>query len=111
MSYSPIEVAKAYVAASNAHDLTTIEPMLSVDCEYQSSGVGHHAGRETIISMMTKFFSENPSVRWNAKNWRIEDSKTAVFDFQITLDSGASSGREWITINDGGLITLIKVAR
>ena len=44
MSNSPIEVAKAYVEASNAHDLTTIEPMLSVDCEYQSSGVGHHAG-------------------------------------------------------------------
>ena len=51
MSYSPIEVAKAYVAASNAHDLTTIEPMLSVDCEYQSSGVGHHAGDIGYVEM------------------------------------------------------------
>ena len=111
MNHSPIEVAKVYVAASNAHDLSAIEPMLSLNCEYQSSGVGNHVGRETILSMMKKFFADNPTVRWDAENWNTEGGQTAVFDFQFTLDSGSSTGREWITIDGNGLITQIRVAR
>ena len=108
---SPIEIAKAYVAASNAHDVTTIEPMLSVDAKYVSSGVGSHSGRDLIMSMMTGFFDQNPDVHWDCRDWALDSDDTAAFDFTITLPSGASSGREWVSIDADGLITEIRVER
>lgn len=110
-SKSPIEIAKAYVAASNAHDVNTIEAMLSADCVYESSGVGNHSRRDTILEMMRGFFAANPGVLWDTRNWALDGADTAVFDFTITLASGASEGREWISVNSDGLISHIKVAR
>ncbi len=108
---SPIECARAYVEASNAHDIHTIEPMLSVNCRYVSSGVGEHVGREAIVKMMRGFFKENPEVHWKTRNWKEQGADTAVFEFTITLPSGTSGGREWVTIGEDGLITEIRVER
>ncbi len=108
---SPIEFAKAYVAASNAHDVTTIEPMLSADCKYISSGVGEHSGREAIAEMMTGFFAQNPEVRWEGRNWALAGPHTVMFDFTITLPSGSFDGRESVTIDASGAITEIRVDR
>ena len=108
---SPIELAKAYVDASNAHDLSTIETMLSVECRYHSSGVGDHAGREIILKMMRGFFDQNPDVHWDTRNWATESEDTAVFDFTISLPSGLATGKEWISVGQDGLITQIRVER
>lgn len=48
--------AQKYVAASNEHDVAAIEDMLTLECEYISSGVGNHNGREVILGMMQGFF-------------------------------------------------------
>ena len=108
---SPIELAKAYVEASNAHNLNTIETMLSVECRYHSSGVGDHVGRDAILEMMRGFFDQNPDVHWDTRNWVKEGQDTVAFDFTISLPTGTSSGREWIQVDQEGLISRIRVAR
>ena len=52
-----IELSKAYVEASNAHDLNRIEAMLDAKAHYYSSAVGKHEGRAAIRQMMEGFFA------------------------------------------------------
>jgi len=102
--------AKAYVSASNEHDLGQIKTMLAGDCSYRSAGVGRHDGVEAIMRMMQSFFASNPEVRWKAENYRWR-SDHVIFDFLITLGGNTSSGVEEIHFNDAGKICRIVVQR
>ena len=103
--------ASAYVAASNARDVTAIEPMLHEDCRYVSSGVGDYSGRSEILSMMSGFFAKNPDVQWTVEDYALESERCVVFDFVISLDGQTSKGTERIWFSDDGAITCIKVER
>ena len=54
-------IAKAYVNASNAHDVDHIATMLSPDVAYRSSGVGAHDGVEKILAMAGPFSAIIPT--------------------------------------------------
>lgn len=105
-----IEKAKAYVAASNDHDLVAIEAMLAPDCSYRSAGVGRHDGITAILAMMTSFFATNPDVHWDAENYRWLFDHVR-FDFVITLAGNTSPGEEMIWFDSDGRITGIEVCR
>ncbi|MEM7427004.1 MAG: nuclear transport factor 2 family protein [Pseudomonadota bacterium] len=108
---SCVDAAKAYLDASNRHDLNDISDLLSADCRYFSSGAGEHNGRDAILDMMRGFFAQYPNVRWEARNLEAETVSTAAFDFTIFLPSGAFEGREWVAMNETGLISEIRVER
>ena len=103
-----IATAEDYLAASNAHDIARIRPMLAANCCYRSAGVGRHDGTDAIMAMMQSFFAANPDVHWDARNYQRQANRV-VFDFRITLASGTSSGREEIHFNEAGKISRIVV--
>ncbi len=105
-----ITKAKDYVAASNAHDVDRIRPMLASDCSYRSAGVGRHDGADAVMAMMQSFFAANPDVHWDARNYQ-QQANHVAFDFRITLGAGTSSGREEIHFSEAGKISRIVVQR
>lgn len=109
--HTPLEKTKAYVDASNNHDLATIAPMLSEDCRYVSSGVGEFVGREPILQMMKTFFAANPDVRWKVPEYRLDTENRVEFDFSISLGGQSSQGIEKISFDSDGNINLVEVVR
>lgn len=105
-----IEKAEAYVAASNDHDITRIEPMLASGCSYRSAGVGRHEGVEAIVKMMQSFFAANQDVHWQTENYR-RRSDYVVFDFCISLGGNSSAGVEELHFDGTGKICRIVVQR
>ena len=111
-----IERAKAYVEASNAHDLAAISAMLDADARYHSSALGDHRGPGAILAMMTRFFAEHPDVAWQASTYRAAGTTGAAFFFVMTATHKASGeanerrGIERIFFTPEGLISLIEVA-
>lgn len=103
--------AQKYVAASNEHDVAAIEDMLTLECEYISSGVGNHNGREVILGMMQGFFERFPDVRWQPSNFLASGERVVSFDFIITRDGNSLTGKEKLFFNDQGKISRIEVAR
>ncbi|MCP5076159.1 MAG: nuclear transport factor 2 family protein [Rhodobacteraceae bacterium] len=109
--FSLVPKAKAYVAASNAHDLNLIAQLLNEDCRYNSSGVGGYRGKAAIISMMEGFFSNNPNVHWDVPEYRLDGQLCVVFDFTISLGGQSNRGLEKISFAEDGLIAIIEVIR
>lgn len=105
-----IRKAEAYVAASNAHDIARIQPMLAPECNYSSAGVGRHDGVEAIMTMMQSFFAANPDVHWRAENYR-RRSDHVVFEFVVTMGGQSASGVEEIHFDGAGQISRIMVQR
>jgi hypothetical protein len=106
-----VEQTKSYVAASNAHDLTRIEPMFAADAIYRSSGVGQHEGAPAIIAMMKTFFDANPDVHWDTSSFRVIEENGVEFDFVISLGGNSSTGIERLFFDADNLIRLIEVER
>jgi hypothetical protein len=104
-------IAKAYVDASNAHDVDRIATLLDPDVAYRSSGVGAHDGAEKILAMNRTFFGDYPDVTWEPRNWRQIDDGGVEFDFTITLGGQSHRGVERVFVNDAGLITRVEVER
>lgn len=105
-----IKKAESYVAASNAHDIDCIRPMLAPECSYRSASVGQHDGVEAIMAMMQSFFAANPEVHWQADTYQRRSDHVA-FDFVITLGANSSSGVEEIHFDEAGKISRIVVQR
>ncbi len=103
--------AKAYVDASNNHDLAAIAPMLAENCRYVSSGVGEHRGQKSILAMMETFFSTNPDVRWTVSEYQMNSENQVIFDFTITLGGRSNQGTEKISFDGDGNISNIEVSR
>ena len=107
--------AKAYVEASNTHDLDRVDAMFTEDAEYHSTGVGSHAGRTSIRAMMDRFFAAYPDVRWAAESYRQTGDDGVAFDFVMTAtpadggDGIERRGVERLFFTADGLIRRIEV--
>ena len=106
-----LALAQAYVAASNAHDIEAIAPMIALDCVYVSSSVGQHDGSEAIIAMMRGFFDSAPDVHWQASDYRLIAGNGVEFDFVISMNGESSRGTERLFFDDSGAISRVEVAR
>ena len=110
-----IELAKAYVALSNAHALEFVFPMFVESAIYQSSSVGSYNGRADIENMMTGFFASFPDVHWLVTEYRFVSEGRVEFNFVMTAtqaESGESikrEGLETIQFNEDGFIGSIRV--
>ena len=110
-----VEVAKAYVALSNAHALAFILPMFSDSAHYQSSNVGEFKGRDAIGEMMTGFFVRFPDVNWQVASFQYGVENLVEFKFTMSASEAATGNRiercglEQIEFSKEGLIDRISV--
>jgi hypothetical protein len=110
-----IELAKAYVALSNAHRLEFILPLFAEQAIYHSTFVGEFTGRSAIHSMMTDFFARFPDVYWTVTEYRSVDERTVAFAFTMTATAAATGqvvqreARETLEFTDAGFIARITV--
>jgi len=108
------ELARAYVALSNAHRVELIRPMFASDAIYHSSAVGEFEGVDAIVDMMRTFFERYPDVFWLCEHFHCEMNRVS-FDFSLQASdaqSGAQlqrSGIERIEFDNQGLIIRLEV--
>lgn len=109
------ELARAYVALSNAHRVDLIVPMLADTAAYLSANVGNFEGRGAIGDMMSGFFSRFPDVGWDVREYRHVGDGIVEFDFAMTATDAETSesierrGLETIAFTDDGFIARIEV--
>ncbi len=109
-----IELAKAYVALSNAHRVELILKMFSSAARYTSSAVGEFIGPDAIGDMMQGFFARYPDAFWLAENYRYESNRV-TFDFGLQATETSSGqhlqrqGIERIEFDEFGLIKKLEV--
>ena len=112
--HESIELAKAYVALSNAHRIELILPMFAPEAVYSSSAVGKFSGPLEISNMMQAFFRKYPDVYWLAENYRYNNHRV-TFDFSMqatAADSGEHlqrQGIERIEFDRYGMIKILEV--
>lgn len=109
-----IELARAYVALSNAHRSALIESMFAENAVYRSSAVGEHHGAGAIVAMMREFFQRYPDVHWKCRDYRCDANRVSFeFELQATDARDGSAlqrgGIEHIEFDSGGLISLLEV--
>ena len=105
-----IELARAYVALSNAHHIEHMLSMLAAGASYHSSAVGDYRGRAAIADMMHEFFNRHADVYWQADNYRCDDHRVS-FDFTMTADGNDTrrSGVEHLDFTADGSIKMVTV--
>lgn len=110
-----IELAKAYVALSNAHQLVLVDKMFAKNAVYDSTGVGLFEGCEAITSMMKSFFSQYPDVHWKTQNFHYNSDDIVLFDFEMNathIETGETvrrEGKEQIVFTETGFISRLVV--
>lgn len=110
-----IERARAYVEASNAHDLDIVQAMFAETAEYHSDRVGSYQGIPAIRAMMDNFFRGFPDVHWRAEDYRLDGSDGVTFDFVMTATNAATGeaferrGVERIYFDAAGAVRRIEV--
>ena len=108
------ELARAYVALSNAHRVDLIRPMFADDAVYYSSAVGEYQGVEAISEMMQDFFARYPDVFWLSEDFHYASNRVSFsFSLQaIDAQSGSSlqrRGIEHIDFDPQGRIKRLEV--
>jgi limonene-1,2-epoxide hydrolase len=109
-----IELARAYLALSNAHRVDLIQSLFAADAVYSSSAVGEYQGPAAIAEMMRAFFARYPDVRWQCENYRCTSNRVS-FDFELRASDAQSgeqlrrSGIETIEYNADGRIERLDV--
>ena len=107
-----IELARAYVALSNAHHIELVLSMFAAGASYSSTTVGDYRGRAAIGDMMHEFFTRHPDVYWEAGNYRCDDRRVS-FDFTMTASNGDGdfriSGVEHLDFTADGSIKKVTV--
>ena len=110
-----LELAKAYVALSNAHQLDLVFSMFDESAQYQSSTVGEYYGKSAIEAMMVGFFTQFNDVYWLVADYRYIDNQRVEFDFLMTATDAEKQeiierrGVETIEFNTDGQINTIQV--
>jgi len=113
--FETTELAKAYVALSNAHQIALIMSMFTVQSVYHSVHTGEFKGREAIGTMMANFFSRYPDACWRVPEYRSTGDKTIEFDFIMTATEALTGkrlerkGTEQIVFSDEGSIVYLEV--
>jgi nuclear transport factor 2 (NTF2) superfamily protein len=108
------ELARAYVALSNAHRAELISPMFAADAVYHSSVIGEFHGVDAIVDMMRGFFARYPDAFWLCEHFRCQANRV-IFDFSLQASDTQSGvqlqrgGVERIEFDDQGLITRLQV--
>lgn len=109
-----IELAKAYIALSNAHRVDLIMQMFAAGARYSSNAVGEHRGRAAIGDMMHGFFADYPDVSWQADDFSCEKHRVS-FKFRMRGNAAADGasierrGLEHIDFTAEGSIKKIEV--
>ena len=112
-----IDLAKDYVARSNAHDLSRILRMFHDTATYTSPHVGQFSSREEIGEMMKEFFGAYPDVAWEAVGYYKISDAIVEFEFLMRATEAATGDRierdgiERIEFTDSGLISHIAIRR
>jgi hypothetical protein len=110
-----IQLAKAYVALSNAHAVSFILPMFIDSTNYHSTSVGEFTGPEAIGKMMAGFFERFPDVYWEVGAYFHTGVNLVEFEFimtaceAVTGDKIERRGLEQIQFSDEGFICRISV--
>jgi ketosteroid isomerase-like protein len=110
-----IELAKAYVALSNAHRLALILSMFADQATYHSPHVGEFKGKAAIGEMMAEFFSRFPDVHWNTFEYACTENEAVAFEFQMAATEALTGkkierdGIERIEFSDEGHILRVEV--
>jgi hypothetical protein len=105
-----IELARAYVALTNAHHVELVMSMFAAGAGYSSTTVGDFRGRAAIADMMHEFFSRHADVYWDARDYRCDDHRVS-FDFTMTADDGGmrKTGVEHLDFTADGSIKKVTV--
>ncbi len=112
-----IDLAKDYVAQSNAHDLSRILRMFHDTATYASPHVGRFSGREEIGEMMKEFFGAYPDVEWEVAGYHEIGDAIVEFEFLMRATEAATGDRierdgiERIEFTESGLISHIAIRR
>jgi len=110
-----IELAKAYVALSNAHRLDLVLPMFAAEATYRSAYVGEFAGKPAIGRMMAAFFTRFPDVCWAVEAYRGLGADAVEFAFVMTATEAATGQAvrrpavETLEFTDAGFIVRVAV--
>lgn len=110
-----IELARAYVALSNAHRLEFILPMFNENAIYSSAYVGEFKGRDSIAKMMADFFEGFPDVNWQVEAFQNLDDDSVGFEFVMTATNRQTNeairrnAYEQIKIDEQGFIEYLEV--
>jgi len=106
------ELARAYIALSNAHRIDLLLSMFAAGARYSSSAMGDFRGRAAIGDMMHQFFADHPDVYWKTENFRCDDHRVS-FDFAMSAGDGDGAlrrhGVEHIDFTADGSIKLVSV--
>ena len=108
------ELARAYVALSNAHNLSLIAQMFNENSIYTSTAVGQFNGRTAIREMMRDFFARYPDVYWQVAEFQSFNNKV-TFDFTMTATQADTTecierkGVERIEFGSSGIIKVLEV--
>ena len=108
------ELARAYVALSNAHRSDLLRPLFAHDAIYRSTGVGEHRGVDAIIDMMRQFFERYPDVHWTCHGYR-SSGRRVSFEFALEARPAGNAqplrrgGVEHIDFDADGLIESLQV--
>lgn len=109
------DLARKYVAQSNAHDLVEIQKMFLDNASYESAYTGAFEGRDSIADMMKGFFERIPDVEWRVESYADVEENVVEFAFVMCgtdRDSGQRierRGVERIRFTDSGRICHIDV--
>ncbi|WP_211825107.1 nuclear transport factor 2 family protein [Kistimonas asteriae] len=112
-----IEMARAYVALSNAHQLELVLSLFAEDATYYSAYVGSFEGKAAIASMMEAFFNRYQDIYWQVEAYQYTEEGTIIFDFiRHATDSETGefvevAGREVVIFSDKSLISRVEVYR
>ncbi len=108
-----IELARAYIALSNAHRVELILSMFAAGARYSSNAVGEHRGRAAIGDMMHGFFADYPDAYWRADDFSCDGHRVSFnFELEATATDGAAlnrRGEEHIEFTADGSIKKIEV--
>jgi hypothetical protein len=88
-----IELAKAYVALSNAHCVEFILPLFTKSTHYHSTYVGELEGKDVIGAMMADYFLRFPDVYWNVPEYRYIKNGIVNFEFALTATEAQTGDR------------------
>lgn len=108
-----IELARAYVALSNAHHIEHVLSLFAAGASYSSTTVGDYRGRAAIGDMMHDFFTRYPDVYWEARDYRCDEHRVS-FDFTMTANAAGGGamrkkGVEHIDFTADGSIKKVTV--
>jgi limonene-1,2-epoxide hydrolase len=112
---SPLALLAAYHAALDAHDLATVESMLSPNVRYISMGLGDVRGKAEVMRSLSEYFSTNPDHQAFDDRLEQQDGRTAVSHWRLRATNKLSGevstreGVEVVTFDADGLIELIDV--